>query len=147
MVFALKYVQLAQMCQKEMRREAIRSQKVAMQTAPRARRLAREVCNTWITYMYYALNVSHNQGKLVSYCWQGFFYDQLNMFYFAKFTVNIIIKLNRYLLLRHWSHQGLHNGIIAWSKNNSSPKTVLFACFKTQKKLTGTAKIFLIFEI
>lgn len=34
---------LAQLCQKEMKREALRSQKAASQTVPRARRLAKEV--------------------------------------------------------------------------------------------------------
>ena len=36
-------LQLAQLCQKEMRKEAQRSQKVTQQTAPKARRLSREV--------------------------------------------------------------------------------------------------------
>lgn len=41
--------QLAQFCQKEMRKEAQRSQKVTQQTVPKARRMSREVrgCNVY----------------------------------------------------------------------------------------------------
>ncbi|XP_028398663.1 chromatin-remodeling ATPase INO80-like [Dendronephthya gigantea] len=41
---------LAQLCQKEMKREALRSQKVGAQTVPRARRLAKEMLVYWKKY-------------------------------------------------------------------------------------------------
>ena len=60
-------LQLAQLCQKEMRKEAQRSQKVTQQTAPKARRLSREV------YFCGALSKLKLKELTSNFLWHNFF--------------------------------------------------------------------------